>query len=349
MRVQEGDEVVQNQSGQRILVVGDVIDDVVVRPLGLVTQASDTPAEIVSSPGGSGANLACWLGALGVGVRFAGRVGATAVDRHTQALRASDVEAHLAVDPTRPAGTIVVVLDEVGERTMYVDRGANLALEPADLPDSLLDGVTWLHVSGYSLFAEPARSSVLGLVRRARRRGIPWSVDPSSVAFLRQAGPAEFLTWTQGAAVCLPNRAEASVLAGMDGAPLDDPATVAAIGDWLAGHYPVVAVKLGAEGVLVRFGEDVRGGGWLSAPRVDVVRDTTGAGDAFAAGFLSVWVRSGRLREDASDVVVDSARAGLSAAALALGQLGGRPPHTACESGSANAKSGPATLRAAVR
>lgn len=58
-----------------VVVVGDVMNDVVVRARGPVEVASDTDSEIRSSPGGSGANQAAWLATLGVAVIFYGRVG----------------------------------------------------------------------------------------------------------------------------------------------------------------------------------------------------------------------------------------------------------------------------------
>ena len=132
-----------------ILVVGDVIDDIVVRPLEPVAPATDTRSAIVPRPGGSGANTAAWLGALRAPVRFAGRVGAADVGRHADALAAHGVDARLAADDEAPTGSIVVLAHD---RTMFTARGANATLSAADLPDDLLDGVNHIHVSGYALF-----------------------------------------------------------------------------------------------------------------------------------------------------------------------------------------------------
>ena len=79
-----------------ILVVGDVMDDLIVRPLGPLMPRSDTPAHMERHPGGSGANTAAWLGALGAEVRFAGRVGAADLRRHARALETCGVDARLA-------------------------------------------------------------------------------------------------------------------------------------------------------------------------------------------------------------------------------------------------------------
>lgn len=289
----------------RVLVVGDVVDDISVRALGAVTAASDTTAEIRMRPGGSAANVAAWLGHLGTDVVFCGRVGADAVERHAAALTSSGVEAHLAGDPDRATATIVLQLDAEGERTMFVDRGANGGLEASDVPEPVWQGVTWLHVTGYSFFDAGVRPVAQELVAEARRRGAGVSVDPSSVAFLRAAGGDTFLDWVDGVDGLLPNLDEARVLSGSTGPQIDLEA--------LAARFPHVVVTLGRMGAAY-LGGDVRA--QVTAPRVDVA-DTTGAGDAFAAGFLTA-----HLRGAAPEAALD---AGRSAAETCVTHLGARP------------------------
>ncbi|MEN9620784.1 MAG: hypothetical protein RL499_977, partial [Actinomycetota bacterium] len=114
-------------SAPRVVVVGDVIDDIIVVPRGPIRTDTDTAASITRHPGGSACNTAAWLGWLGARVDLVGRVGTGDADRHASALRASGVDAHLSEDPTLPTGTIVIVVD--GEtRTMLTDRGANATL-----------------------------------------------------------------------------------------------------------------------------------------------------------------------------------------------------------------------------
>jgi sugar/nucleoside kinase (ribokinase family) len=288
-----------------VLVVGDVIDDIVVRPRSAFAADSDTPSTISACPGGSGANQAAWLGVLGTPVRFAGRVGATDVASHTAALEAVGVDARLVPDPGAPTGRIVVLARE-GRRDMFTDRGANLNLTPADLPDGLLDGVRLLHVSGYSLFHSQVSEAVADLVRRARERGIDTSVDPCSAAFLEGSGPARFRDWARGAQLIFPNLAEGRLLTGEH-----DPVAVA---DALLADYPVVALKLGAEGALVA----ARDGTRLRLPSAPAeMVDPTGAGDAFCAGFLTAWASHRPLDE--------CAQAAVAAAARAIATVGARP------------------------
>jgi sugar/nucleoside kinase (ribokinase family) len=294
-------------AARRVLVVGDVIDDIVVTPLDQVTRDSDTTSRIRHAAGGSGANQAAWLGSAGVEVRFVARVGVADVAQHRAELEQFGVEAKLIADHEAPTGTIVVLLDAEGGRTMYTDRGANLRLSASDLPLSLLDGVDVLHVNGYVLFAEGSRSAMVTLIDESRRRGIAVTVDPCSAAYLEDLGASTFLASTRDAAVCLPNLDEGRVLTGCV-----EPAEVVAA---LREQYEVVALKLGSGGVLVRAGKRELE---LIPPAAASVIDPTGAGDAFCAGFLAGWLDG--------EAPSDAARRGVALAALAVATLGGRPP-----------------------
>jgi sugar/nucleoside kinase (ribokinase family) len=271
-----------------ILVIGDVMDDLVVRPLGRIVARSDTPADMERHPGGSGANTAAWLGHLGAAVRFAGRVGLADLRRHASALERCGVDARLIGDSRISTGRIVVLTHD---RSMFTDRGANLALGPEDLPDELLDDVTFIHVSGYALLEKVTRTAVLDLVRRSR---LPWSVDPASAAFVRDTG---FLSWTAGATICFPNEDEADVLE-----------------EGLLDAYEVLVLKRGRRGARVLR----RGAEPVDVPVQAVTEiDPTGAGDAFAAGYLAAMMAGGDDRACAA--------AGLAAAAQAVGRSGARP------------------------
>ena len=290
-----------------VLVVGDVIDDVIVRPLEATNRGSDTRARIEPTLGGSGANQAVWLAEYGAPVRFVGRVGRTDLARHEHAFAAAGVDARLIADDRRPTGTIVIIVDpDDGERDMYTDRGANLALAPEDLPDHLLDGVGYLHLSGYSLFDASVRDAVLGFVGRARARGIGLSLDPASSAFLHEVGPKALMDAIGPVQLLLPNLDEGRLLTGEH--------DVDVVATTLLAHAEVVALKLGAEGALVarRDGPSIR----VRAVAAEVV-DTTGAGDAFCGAYLAAMISG----EDAEG----AARAAVGAGARAVGAPGARP------------------------
>lgn len=260
-----------------VVVVGDVINDIIVRPRGPVDVGTDTPSEIERSPGGSGANQAAWLAMLGTPVRFAARVGAPDAAYHRVALEQLGVDAWLTPDDEVATGTIVVLVSPDGERSMFTDRGANGGLRAADLPARLLDGAGLLHVSGYQLFEPGTRSAVRRLWASALEAGIPTSVDPASLAGLREVGRQSFLEWTSGAQLVFPNLDEGRLLTGHD----EPNAIVAA----LLETYSVVALKLGAAGALVAAADGRRVP--VDAQPAAAV-DSTGAGDAFCAGFLAM-------------------------------------------------------------
>jgi sugar/nucleoside kinase (ribokinase family) len=291
------------------VVCGDVNNDVLVKPAGGITPGSDTPAVIRACPGGAAANQAAWMAHLGAAVTFAGRVGARDADYHRAELARTGVRARLAADPEAGTGSIVIMVAPDGERTMFTDRAANLRFQRSDLPAGLLDDAAVLHLTGYTFCEPPLLEVALWLLDQARSRGLAWSIDPGSAAFLARMGPAAFLRWTEGAAVCFPNRDEAAVLVGEA-----DPDAMAAR---LTRHYGIAVVKLGGAGcVLAVPGEPpVR----IPAHPADA-RDTTGAGDAFCGAFMSRWLADG----PATDLPA-AAETAARIAAQVVSRFGARP------------------------
>jgi ribokinase len=288
-------------SGGRVVVVGDVMTDIVASLSGPVAHGSDTPARIVQRGGGAGANVAAWLARAGAAVTLLGRVGDDAPGRDvTEGLRAEGVDARLAIDPARSTGTCVVLVEPGGERSMLPDAGANAGLEAVPLPDD----AAHLHVAGYALLHPGSRAAARAMLAEARARGLTVSVDPSSAAPLARAGAGAFLEWIEGVQLLLPNRDEAATLTG-----LPDPEAAARA---LSAHAHEVVVKLGAQGALWTDGD-----AQLRVPAVDVqVADTTGAGDAFAAGLLAARL--------AGAAPADALGAGCALAAEAVARAGGR-------------------------
>ncbi len=287
----------------RILVIGDVMTDVIVRPEGPLARGSDRRASITFQPGGSAANQAAWLASFRVSVDFVARVGAADLQSETARLKAIGVTSHLISDPRRETGRLVALIDANGERSFLTDRGANEALEVGDIPDTLIERAALVHLSGYSFFAPSPRAAVLDVKRRAGHK--PVSVDPASAEFLREIGAEMFLGHTQGASILFPNEEEAAILAGSD-----DPETQCAR---LAALYPLVVIKRGAAGAEAAQGEHR----WrVDAPKTEAI-DTTGAGDAFVAAFLSQRL-AGREIQPALE---RAAAAGAAASTI----IGGRP------------------------
>ena len=287
----------------RVVCLGDVMVDVHARLPRELSIGSDTPATIAFTGGGSAANTACWLAAAGCAAVFAGRVGDDLAGRQTIGeLKAAGLQLRVAVDPDLPTGTCIVLVGADGERTMIPSAGANArgaaALETADLSDS------WLHVSGYALFHEQARDAALRSLATARADDRPVSVDAASAAPLRGYGAPRFL---DDVAPCLlfANLDEAAVLSGTRNP--DDAARALGL------RCGQAIVKQGAGAAVWSDGKHV-----VSVPghHVDVV-DSTGAGDAFAAGVLAALVTGLELPA--------ALPAGHGLAALAVALPGARP------------------------
>lgn len=252
-----------------LLCVGDLIEDVVVWLPGPIALGSDTEVTITRARGGSAANVAAAAVRSGGAARFVGQLGDDELaHRLLHGLAATGVD--VVARHGGRTGSIVVLVDSTGERTMLTDRAA--ATELADPEPAWLDGVTALHLPAYSLFKERLAKSCLALADMARERGIPLSIDPSSSALLEQYGIDRFkaLLADLRPAILLPNADEAALLDG-DGPPPG---------------VDLVVEKHGPGAVRLITADEVTE---VPVPPVTGVVDTTGAGDAFAAGFLVAW------------------------------------------------------------
>jgi len=190
---------------------------------------------------------------------------------------------------------------------MVTDRGANLALAVEDVPDDEFRAGHHLHLSGYALLDRGPRAAARRALALAREAGMTVSVDPSSAEPLTRVGPGRFLEWTRGVHTCLANLDEARALTGLL------PAQAAARA--LTASYAEVVVTLGARGALRAAAgspDIIR----VPAPPVSVV-DTTGAGDAFSAGFLAA--------RGSGAPALAALRGGAALAARAVALTGARP------------------------
>lgn len=248
--------------------LGDLVEDVIVRLDGPVNVASDTHATISRRRGGSAANVAARAAALGHRARFLGQVGTDAIGTAMIAdLEADGVDAS-TVRRGGSTGTIVALVDHLGERSMLTDRRACLDLDEPD--PSWLDGVGVLHVPFYSLATGSIATTASTVIGWAHERSVTVSIDVSSTAIIHEVGVDEVVRRLTATSpdVVLANADEADVL-GIAGP--------------FAGSLTVV--KRGPRSAFVHRldGSSVE----VDAIAVAGVNDTTGAGDAFAAGFLT--------------------------------------------------------------
>lgn len=290
---------------RRVVVLGDVMLDVVVQPLGLLAPTSDSPANIRVTRGGSGANVAMAVRATGHDVLYVGSGGDDAASQvFVDALRDGGVVTHLQ-SVNVPTGTVVAIIASDGQRAMLTDRGANVMLDDAFVTEQLSESFDHLHVSGYLLLDAATRSVGEKALAIAKSRGASTSVDVCSVAPLLEATPEVFLHAAQGTSMLFANDEEALALASAKN--LD----VAL--DSLATLFGEVVVTRGEHGVLAalgvkRFTEP--------AIKVDVV-DTTGAGDAATGTYLGA-----RLHDDEPSIGLRRAMAASARVVGGLGALG---------------------------
>lgn len=309
----------------RIVCLGDVMLDVLAVLPGPLQHASDTPAPITLGHGGSAANTAAWLAFCGVPSYFAGRVGDDTFGREAvQALLDQGVSPLVSVDQDAATGVCIVLVSPGGERTMIPSSGANLTIRPGDLGIDLLASADHLHLSGYSLLNEGSREAALHALRLAASAGASVSVDAASACPIRAVGGATFLNWLPDGTLLLANADELRALSprAADGAApgggSDDAAAPASRSDDAALDHLVqrgltVVLKRGGHGAIV-----ARGADRLKVPATPVTAlDTTGAGDAFAAGVLAALHRGCDLLEAVHEGNILGSRA--------VGVVGARP------------------------
>jgi sugar/nucleoside kinase (ribokinase family) len=255
--------------------------------------------------GGSAANTIAGLGLLGARAVFRGQVGDDALAQRYAASLDEACGGHaLAVSGEYPTGKCLALVSKSdSERTMLVDLGAAPQLADLGELEDHIRRCKVFHVTGYAFLEGPIRATAFRALDVARKAGVQISLDvadPFVVAairddvwrILREYATVAFMNHEEAAALCAgaePQRAVHEVAESVE----------------------TTVVKLGGRGSLVKQGGVLSP---IGIHRVAAV-DTTGAGDAYAAGFLYGFVndwdaaRCGRL--------------GARVAALTVAQLGG--------------------------
>jgi sugar/nucleoside kinase (ribokinase family) len=262
------------------VVLGDLMLDVVVTPSRPVEPATDVPGRVLLVQGGSAANTARWLGRLGARSSLIAAVGRDAVGRAlVDSLRGDGVTPRVSRVAGARTGRIGVFVTPGGERSFVADRGAADLLEPGDIRPGWFDGADALHMPAYSLLGDPLGAASQRAIVLARAAGAAVSVDLASIGPLLADGrlAAHELIREVAPDLLFANATEAEAfLAGRDVDALLDFASTA-------------VVKRGAKGatILARTGTDRTR--FEVATEHLIATDTTGAGDAFDAGFLVGW------------------------------------------------------------
>jgi sugar/nucleoside kinase (ribokinase family) len=244
-----------------VCALGDLTLDVSVRLGGPFAVGGDTEAEIHLAAGGQAANVAAWSASLGAEACFIGKRGDDLAGRLVTAeLEGKGVRVRGPLDGRN--GVVCVLVSPNGERSMAPDRAAAAELRAEQVDPAWLDGCDHFFVSGYALFEDPARSAAVRTIEIARERGIPVSVDLASWSSLQAAGAdtVRGLLTDIRPDVVFANEDEERALGGRL------PGTT-----WI--------LKRGSRGC--SFDGDER-----EVVPVEKVVDSTGAGDALAAGWI---------------------------------------------------------------
>ena len=289
----------------KVLCLGDIMLDVTAVVGAPIKQGVETRASISTQGGGAAANVASWLAVSGTSAHLIARVGDDPAGRTVLAeLDRFGVEHSHKIIPDAHTGVVVVLVDALGERTMFPDSGANSGLSPDDLPP--LDDVTAVYLSGYPLVNLMSRQGALEILGIVNEMGLPVIFDPSTVGVLLDVGLKQVREWLTMVDVVVLNEEEAHFLSGKNN-PVDAAAELLQL-------TPLVVIKRGGNGALAQ----ARGSALVQIPAIDVeVVDTTGAGDAFAAGFIKGWI--------AKNELVDSLQSGAELAAKCVAIVGSRP------------------------
>jgi sugar/nucleoside kinase (ribokinase family) len=264
----------------KVYCIGDLMLDVVAQipttPHELHL-GNDTRTIISTHGGGAAGNVASWLAVLGNDVTMVGRIGNdTAGSAITAEFDALGISYGNIVKEGLHTGVVVCLVDPSGERTMLADNGANAGLEVSDLP--ALDGVDAIYLSGYAPLAPLSREGVLEMVRTINSRGIPIVFDPATVGGMQGVPVKEILSWCALMDTVIMNEEEAIYLSELS----DCEAAL----NFLIELTPRAIIKRGSAGAI---GLE-RGGQIISvAAHTSAAVDTTGAGDAFAAGFIDAF------------------------------------------------------------
>ena len=255
--------------------IGDLVEDVVVWLNTELNIGSDTESVIRRTRGGSAANVSMFAALTGTPSRFIGQVGNDRLGSQLcEVLHESGVDVQVIADGR--TGSIVVLVQPNGQRSFLTDRG--VASHLAQFDATLMNDVSILHVPTYSLADEPLASTCVQYIASARGTGVLISIDASSSSVLNQYGTDRYRALIESLKpeVFLCNEDEATVL----GLGTQKPMPGAVLTVIKQGPLPVIAVQHDGTTTEVAV-----------APVTNIV-DTTGAGDAFAAGFLPHYAQT---------------------------------------------------------
>jgi sugar/nucleoside kinase (ribokinase family) len=268
---------------ERVLVIGDVIDDIIVVPEGQVRANTDTNALITQTLGGSAGNMASWASAEGAEVTFIGCVGVNDKERVAKEFESFGVHTELQTS-SLPTGSLVVLV-EGASRSMLTDRGANKELSLEDLTIDYLSDFSYVFLSGYTLFGR-SEAEIKNFIFRVQDAGALLAIDPGSTGYIKDFGIEEFKAAINGVDILLPNEEEFELLA-------------------TEGPHITIVTK-GSNGVDLYI-EGIKTNSFESE-KVTAI-DPTGAGDAFAGSLIANLANGVQLNKAIANATKTAAKA----------------------------------------
>lgn len=257
----------------QIIFVGDVMQDILISFKDQIAYGSDTQSQIKMQGGGSATNTACWAATQKVLVGLVARIGD---DQTGKLIRDGLIHPNLSLNlvetPNSRSGSCGILIDAEGERTMFPDPGANIFLSASDVPNHWFETAEIIHISAYSLLRTNTKKTIQEIIEKAKQHNIKTSIDVASSQPLidndgfnsiAQLAPFDFL---------FANKDEAEVLG--------DTSKIKSL------CHNLILKKGSKESIWLSPDREI-----IDIPANMVVVDSIGAGDAFAAGFLTSLVK----------------------------------------------------------
>ena len=257
----------------KIIFVGDVMQDILISFKDQIAYGSDTQSQIKIQGGGSATNTACWAATQNVPVGLVARIGD---DQTGKLIREGLIHPNLSLNlvetPNSRSGSCGILIDAEGERTMFPDPGANLFLSASDVPSPWFETAEIIHISAYSLLRTNTKKTIQEIIEKAKQHNIKTSIDVASSQplidndgfnSLAQLAPFDYL---------FANKDEAEVLG--------DTSKIKSL------CHNLILKKGNKESIWLSPDREI-----IDIPANMVVVDSIGAGDAFAAGFLTSLVK----------------------------------------------------------
>ncbi len=236
--------------------------------------------DLAVTPGGSAANATLGATRLGLRTTYLGKIGG---DQTADTYHANFIA--VGGDGSRfkrallPNGRCLSLVTPDGQRTLRTHLGAAMTLSPDEISAADFHGARNAHIEGYLMF-NPALGEKV--VATARAAGCSLSIDLASFEVVNVARDWLLAQIKQGVQIIFANEDEIRALFQDEASGYD------ALAKRLAGHGGIAAVKMGKDGAWIAHGNELHR---IAPVAVKQVVDTTGAGDAWAAGFLYGYLR----------------------------------------------------------